>query len=176
MNLVCVGIGNFGLISRQIAELYSHNVVGFIDLNPHSKLASFDGLPCFSVTSSFAEDQYFLVATNRFNHSYLHSIFGDKTLFLDQITPTSVHDLTNIAHDAITWSRVKTEAEIRSYLRIREISRLTSHEEHFSVPSLDIVVTERCSLKCESCSNLMQYYAKPKHIQTDTILLALENK
>ena len=175
MNLVCVGIGNFGLISRQIAELYSHNVVGFIDLNPNSKLTSFDGLPCFPVSSSFSEDQYFLVATNRFNHSYLYSIFTDKTVFLDQLTQALVKDLTNIDHDAISWSRVKTEAEIRSYLRIREISSLTSHNQDFSIPSLDIVVTERCSLKCESCSNLMQYYAKPKHIQTDTILLALEN-
>ncbi len=29
--------------------------------------------------------------------------------------------------------------------------------------SIDIVVTERCSLKCRDCANLMQYYVKPKH-------------
>lgn len=27
--------------------------------------------------------------------------------------------------------------------------------------SVDIVITERCSLKCKDCSNLMQYYKKP---------------
>lgn len=28
--------------------------------------------------------------------------------------------------------------------------------------SLDVIITERCSLKCKNCSNLMQYYEKPK--------------
>jgi len=28
--------------------------------------------------------------------------------------------------------------------------------------SLDIIVTERCSLKCQDCSNLMRYYPNPK--------------
>ena len=27
--------------------------------------------------------------------------------------------------------------------------------------SVDVVITERCSLKCQDCSNLMQYYEKP---------------
>lgn len=174
MDLVCVGIGNFGLISRQLAELYSHNVTGFIDLNPHSALTSFDDLPCFPITSSFPEDQHFLISTNRFNHTYLSSIFTHKAVFLEQITQSLIQDLNNCSLAGITWSRVKTEAELRSYLRIREISGLTSHTQAFSVPSLDVVLTERCSLKCESCSNLMQYYTKPKHISLDTILLAIE--
>jgi len=29
--------------------------------------------------------------------------------------------------------------------------------------SVDIVITEKCSLKCESCSNLSQYYVNPKN-------------
>ncbi|MDD5012083.1 MAG: radical SAM protein [Candidatus Nanoarchaeia archaeon] len=28
--------------------------------------------------------------------------------------------------------------------------------------SVDLIITERCSLKCKNCSNLMQYYEKPK--------------
>ena len=30
--------------------------------------------------------------------------------------------------------------------------------------SLDIVVTEKCSLKCQDCSNLMQYYTEPVNV------------
>ncbi len=29
-----------------------------------------------------------------------------------------------------------------------------------NVKHLDLVLTEKCSLKCKDCSNLMQYYAK----------------
>ena len=28
---------------------------------------------------------------------------------------------------------------------------------------MDVVITERCSLKCKDCANLMQYYEKPQN-------------
>ena len=30
-----------------------------------------------------------------------------------------------------------------------------------TIKNLDVQVTERCSLKCSNCSNLMQYYERP---------------
>ncbi|HAH30723.1 MAG TPA: hypothetical protein DCL44_00230 [Elusimicrobia bacterium] len=35
--------------------------------------------------------------------------------------------------------------------------------------SVDIIVTERCSLKCRDCSNLMQYYKKPENIAIEEV-------
>lgn len=35
--------------------------------------------------------------------------------------------------------------------------------------SVDIIITERCSLKCKDCSNLMQYYEQPKNVPLDLI-------
>lgn len=35
--------------------------------------------------------------------------------------------------------------------------------------SLDAVVTERCSLKCKDCSNLMQYYLSPQNMDVNKI-------
>lgn len=37
------------------------------------------------------------------------------------------------------------------------------------IPRMDLVLTTRCSLKCESCANLMQYYEKPYDIPLDHI-------
>jgi len=39
----------------------------------------------------------------------------------------------------------------------------------FVIPSLDIVITEKCSLKCKDCANLMQYYANPKNINYEKL-------
>ena len=39
--------------------------------------------------------------------------------------------------------------------------------------SIDVVVTERCSMNCESCCNLMQYYERAKNTDTE-ILKAVE--
>lgn len=39
--------------------------------------------------------------------------------------------------------------------------------------SLDIIITERCSLKCRDCSNLMQYYKKPIDCDIDEIMQSI---
>ncbi|MFH0855135.1 MAG: radical SAM protein [Candidatus Omnitrophota bacterium] len=39
--------------------------------------------------------------------------------------------------------------------------------------SLDIIVTERCSLKCVNCSNLMQYYGKPVDCGINELMLSI---
>lgn len=36
--------------------------------------------------------------------------------------------------------------------------------------SVDVIITERCSLKCVSCSNLMQYYEHPQNCETTQLL------
>lgn len=41
--------------------------------------------------------------------------------------------------------------------------------------SIDIIITERCTLRCKDCSNLMQYYVQPKHCDTETLLKAIDN-
>lgn len=40
--------------------------------------------------------------------------------------------------------------------------------------SLDLVVTEKCSLRCKQCSNLMQYYENPSNIDIEKLEKSLE--
>jgi len=42
-------------------------------------------------------------------------------------------------------------------------------ETSLYIRSVDIVITEKCSLKCKDCSNLMQYYEEPKNIEFDNV-------
>lgn len=41
-------------------------------------------------------------------------------------------------------------------------------------PHFQIVLTTRCSLRCEYCANLMQYYEKPYDVPPDTLRAALD--
>jgi organic radical activating enzyme len=43
-------------------------------------------------------------------------------------------------------------------------------EEKVFLRSVDVVITERCSLKCKDCSNLMQYYESPQNIPREVVL------
>jgi organic radical activating enzyme len=40
--------------------------------------------------------------------------------------------------------------------------------------SVDIIITERCSLRCRDCSNLMQYYKKPKDCNTEEVMQSID--
>jgi len=41
--------------------------------------------------------------------------------------------------------------------------------------SVDLIITERCSLKCRDCSNLMQYYRKPMDCDINELMLSIES-
>ncbi len=43
------------------------------------------------------------------------------------------------------------------------------------IRSVDVVLTERCSLRCRDCSNLMQYYQKPRTYSAEDIICSIEN-
>ena len=66
-----------------------------------------------------------------------------------------------------------------SYLKARISVCTKSHEMYLNdenkiyMRSIDLMITTRCSLKCESCSNLMQYYVDPKNTDYENILQSL---
>lgn len=48
------------------------------------------------------------------------------------------------------------------------------HTERLFFHSVDIVITERCSLKCRDCSNLMQYYDQPQNAGIEEIVQSID--
>lgn len=56
--------------------------------------------------------------------------------------------------------------EVKRQIAFHKNACLKADNDAFNtlnLTSLDIVITESCSLKCRDCANLMQYYVKPKH-------------
>ena len=47
-------------------------------------------------------------------------------------------------------------------------------EKLLYVKSLDVQITEKCSLGCKDCSNLMQYYSKPKDSDYNILIKCIE--
>jgi len=43
-----------------------------------------------------------------------------------------------------------------------------------NIKSIDIQITERCSMKCKNCSNLMQYYNKPINSDLNELFLSIQ--
>lgn len=51
---------------------------------------------------------------------------------------------------------------------------LLANDDGLILPSLQIALTEKCTLKCRDCSNLMQYYEHPRHIPLKQIMAEIE--
>jgi len=46
--------------------------------------------------------------------------------------------------------------------------------DNLVVKHIDVVITERCSMKCRDCSNLMQFYDKPKNGDTNLLFKSMD--
>ena len=49
-----------------------------------------------------------------------------------------------------------------------------ANSDELFVRSIDLIITERCSLKCVDCSNLMQYYQAPQNCDKDMLLRSID--
>ena len=49
-----------------------------------------------------------------------------------------------------------------------------SNPEELFVRSIDLIITEKCSLKCVDCSNLMQYYQEPQNCDKEMLLRSID--
>ena len=48
-------------------------------------------------------------------------------------------------------------------------------EDNIYIERMDLVLTTRCSLRCEKCANLMQYYHNPSDVDEDVIYNSMNN-
>jgi sulfatase maturation enzyme AslB (radical SAM superfamily) len=71
------------------------------------------------------------------------------------------------AVDAITES---SEFIDYSLSAVEQYHKAYFDRDKLFLRSVDVMITERCTLKCRDCSNLMQYYEDPKNISIDQVL------
>lgn len=110
----------------------------------------------------------------------LQSLKKENVVFILTMRNISeaIHQLEeNGIHDYIPAYALLNEETRRelSFMEQQKIEASFFYYEHFfkssklNLHSLDLVITEKCSLRCKECSNLMQYYSTPKNISLDKI-------
>lgn len=52
--------------------------------------------------------------------------------------------------------------------------RMFQEKDKLLVSNVDLVITERCSLRCQDCANLMQYYDNPKDIDINVLYKTID--
>ena len=97
------------------------------------------------------------VATELLENSDIHDLYKkmDRKFFVGELFP------------------LKLERTVAFY---NEMGRKEEYvkDGKLKIKTIDVQITEKCSLKCKDCSNLMQYYTKPKDSELNTLLQSVD--
>lgn len=155
--VIIFGTGNLGSLCLHALKQKNIEPICFVDTNFSNWDKKFNGYDVISpdkLKNNF-NDKHVLISSLNFKYlrRQLSQLEIKKIHYCD-----NVFSNFNLNGSNTTWShdRCKVQLDLYNFA-------ITSFEDKkkLSIQSLDLVLTEKCSLKCKDCSNLMQFYAKP---------------
>ena len=160
--VIIFGTGNCGAIVQAALKKSKINILCLSDNNKHKWGKIIDGNKVVTpkeLKSSNSEipiiiavDLNFPYIRKQLKEMGLTNVYDSDFIF-------SKLDLELKSCSYVTWSEAKLKQKIDLYMY-----SVLAHKDKgktLKVDSVDLMLTEKCSLKCKDCSNLMQFYAKP---------------
>lgn len=97
--------------------------------------------------------------------------FGEIVEFLKNIDNIQYYDMEELMHLDYSNSRLSEYAleEVQHFEKY-QVTIENYDKDAFIINHCEIVVTEKCTLKCKDCANLMQYYKKPESFEVKKII------
>ena len=134
-----------------------------VDFNGIKTLSPDDLKKLDPETNIFISNNYVSVINEQLKKNNFKNIYDCVELF----------EKTDFNSSKLTLQPAKIERWVAFY------KNMTLKDEFISkgllnIKSLDVQVTERCSLKCKDCSNLMQYYTNPQNSELNVMLKSID--
>ena len=156
-------IFGFGPAGHWASENISSKVSGFIDNDLKKNGKSFNNIKCLSVENAqkeILENDVILVSTMDIQDIIfdLEKKFPlNKKIFLgeviEEIDISKSFNSSNKTVEFLEYTINAVKVCHKSYL----------DKNLVFARSIDIIITEKCTLKCKDCSNLMQFYETPEN-------------
>jgi len=165
------GTGNFGSLTKLALNQKQIKVNYFIDNNFNNWGKKFEGIETISAKDILKKNSLPNILIASLNFKYIRRQLKDLGIhyFYDVDFLFNNFDITKAS---TKWSidRCKVQLDLYNYSvnATREIDKL-------NVNSIDLVLTEKCSLKCKNCSNLMQYYEQPIDNDLELLIKSFDN-
>lgn len=169
--VVVFGTGNFGSLAKSALEQKKININFFIDNNSNNWGKNFEGIEIISAKDLLKKNPLANILIASLNFKYLKRQLKDLGInnFYDVDFLFDNFDITK----ALTkWSNDRCKVQLDLYNYSVNATR-DSHQ--LNVNSIDLVLTEKCSLKCKNCSNLMQYYEQPIDNDLELLIKSFDN-
>lgn len=166
-NIILFGAGKYGELMLHICEENNIDIMCFCDNNPGKVDKYFiskngKNIPIHSLNNvADNKDIIFIISAMR------DSVFNEIKTQLNEQGYNEIYSSLKF-FDALNYtSDDVVENDIINSYRYEKYKKVDS-ELLYSV-RLQLQITERCSLKCKDCSNLMQHYENPKTFDTDVL-------
>jgi hypothetical protein len=183
-SIAIFGLGLVGNIVLSILKKKKIKVDYICDNNPHYKDKVIDNAKVISndELENLDKNINFFICARYFK--FIIPLLEDKG-FKNLYKPTDLlsmreddlvkyykKDLTILKQSEVI-SDLKLVRKVDHYIQ-KSMEEEWIRENKLLIKSIDIQVTEKCSLKCKDCCNLMQYYERPIDIKLDVLLKSVE--
>ena len=175
------------IAGKAVSKLLSQNgwqVQGFIENNQNKCFVAIDGIYVFHSESmiEFDKNSVILIAS-----TYIADIISQiEALGFQNWAPISFlvdHYNEVDFRELINGDLQKNHAGgefTKDFIDFTIDNMINSQKKYLDenllfIRSVDLVLTEKCSLKCKDCANLMQYYQNPVNIEKQELLDDLED-
>ena len=170
--VVLFGAGQIGEMCLYAMQQKKIKVDFFCDSMKRKQGLNFNGIKTLSPEELKKLDPY----TNIFISNNYVSVVNEqlkKDNFKNNYDCVELFENTNFDSSNLSLQPAKIERWVAFY------KNMTLKDEFISkgllnIKSLDVQVTERCSLKCKDCSNLMQYYTNPQNSELNVMLKSID--
>jgi organic radical activating enzyme len=168
--IVVFGTGNFGALALHALKKLGKTINCFCDNNRNNWGKKFEGFPVISPDEllMYFSNSHVLIAS-------LHFDYIKKQINLDK--PVKSSNCGFLFSD-LDLSDFVSRASIQRTRWLLDMYMFSIDRnnvpEYLKIKSLDIVVTEKCSLRCKDCSNLMQYYINPKDCDLEVLIDSID--
>jgi organic radical activating enzyme len=173
--VIIFGTGNCGAIAQLALKEANINVIALSDNNMHRWGTKIDGvevIPPEKIKSDYgklpvliAVDLNFPYIRKQLNGLGITNVFDCDFVF-------SKLDIDLKKCEQVTWSETRFKQKIDLYMY--SVLAHKNKDKTLRVDSIDLMLTEKCSLKCKDCANLMQLYAKPIDQDFDILIKSID--
>ena len=170
--VILFGTGNLGKIVLNALNKAKIDVVAIADNNESNWNKEWNGHKVISIDELAKTKNSHPVIIASLNFPYMKRQLEDIkiTNYFDSDFLFSEFEI-NLLDCNTDWTPSRCKEQIDLYIYSVNAPR---EKKDLYLNSIDLVLTEKCSLKCKDCSNLMQYYAKPIDEDFNELILSLD--
>ena len=171
--IVLFGAGDIGELSSYALKNLGLKVSYFCDNDKDKQGTERFGIKVLSFEEliKLKKDTNIFISNNYYSTISVELKSHGFTNFYDCVELLNKTDFTNRQFESLHTLKIDRRIEYYKNMCLKDEYN-ASRALH--IKNLDVQITERCSLKCTNCSNLMQFYEKPVNEDLDLLFSSLD--